>query len=364
YIVFLPATGMLSMVIPTFSRRPMIGHTFIALATVATGLVGFGVWVHHMFAEGLPQLSISFFSAASMTVSIPSAVQIFAWLATIWSARAIFATPMLFALAFVFQFVIGVISGVMTAAVPFDWQITDTYFVVAHIHYVLAGGTLFGVLAAVHYWYPKMYGRMLDERIGKVSFWVMFIGFNVVFFPMHISGLLGMSRRVYTYLPYAGLTGLNVLSTIGVYVFALGLLLTLFNAFWSHSRGIVAGPNPWGASSLEWLAESTPEDFNFAHIPIVHSRDPLWDGGVTPGPAYDEARLTPRTSTLDATLEEPIEMPEDNAWTVVSSVALLVVFAGLLYRSYPWIIAGFAITLFSAARWMWPTTTKLLETEA
>jgi len=364
YIVFLPATGMLSMVIPTFSRRPMVGHTFIALATVATGLVGFGVWVHHMFATGMPQLSMGFFSAASMTVSIPSAVQIFAWLATIWYGRAVFTTPMLFALGFVFQFVIGGISGVMTAAVPFDWQVTDTYFVVAHIHYVLAGGTLFGVLAAIYYWYPKMYGRMLNERLGKWSFWVSFIGFNIGFFPMHISGLLGMSRRVYTYLPNTGLTAPNVVSTIGVYIFALGLVLTLYNAVWSRVRGVVAGPNPWGASSLEWLAESPPEHFNFAHIPVVHSREPLWDGGVTPGPAYDEARLTPRTSTLDATLEEPIEMPEDNAWTLVSSLALLLIFAALLYRSYLWIIVGTVVLLFSAARWLWPTTTKLLETEA
>ncbi|HXD47491.1 MAG TPA: cbb3-type cytochrome c oxidase subunit I, partial [Gemmatimonadaceae bacterium] len=223
YIVFLPATGMLSMVIPTFCRRPMIGHTFVALATVVTGLVGFGVWVHHMFATGLPQLSISFFSAASMTVSIPSAITIFAWLATMWHGRVVLATPMLFAIAFIVQFVIGGISGVMTAAVPFDWQVTDTYFVVAHIHYVLAGGTLFGVMAAIYYWYPKMYGRMLSESIGKASFWLMFVGFNVGFFPMHLSGLLGMPRRVYTYSASSGLGPLNMLSTIGVYVFAVGL---------------------------------------------------------------------------------------------------------------------------------------------
>jgi cytochrome c oxidase subunit 1/cytochrome c oxidase subunit I+III len=364
YIVFLPATGMLSMVIPTFCRRPMVGHTFVALATVSTGLVGFGVWVHHMFTTGLPQLSMTFFGAASMTVSIPSAIQIFAWIATMWYGRVVLATPMLFAIAFVVQFVIGGISGVMTAAVPFDWQVTDTYFIVAHIHYVLAGGTLFGVLAGIHYWYPKMFGRLLDESLGKVSFWLTFIGFNIAFFPMHISGLMGMPRRVYTYGAMSGLAGANLVSTIGTYILALGLVLIFVNVVWSRVSGDAAGRNPWGAAGLEWLAESPPEHFNFAHIPIVSSRDPLWDGGYEPGPAFDEARLTPRTSTLDARLETAIEMPEDNAWTLVISLAMLAAFAGLLVRSYPWAIGGTIVSLLSAARWMWPTTTKVLETEA
>ena len=364
YIVFLPATGMLSMVIPTFCRRPMVGHTFLALATVVTGLIGFGVWVHHMFSTGLPQLSISFFSAASMTVSIPSAVTIFGWLATMWYGRVVLTTPMLFAIGFIVQFVLGGISGVMTAAVPFDWQVTDTYFVVAHIHYVLAGGTLFGVMAGFYYWAPKMYGFMLSERLGKWSFWLMFIGFNVGFFPMHISGLLGMARRVYTYPSGAGLELPNLISTIGVYVFAVGVLASAWNLARSRAVGVPAGNNPWGAAGLEWLATSPPEHFNFAHIPIVMSREPLWDGGYAEGSSYDEARLTPRTSSLDAALEEPIEMPEDNAWTLVISLAMLVAVVALLVRSYGWAIGAGVVTLFSMARWMWPTTTKVLETEA
>ena len=363
YIVFLPATGMLSMVVPTFCRRPMIGHTFVALATITTGLIGFGVWVHHMFATGLPQLSISFFSAASMTVSIPSAVTIFAWLATMWYGRVVFATPMLFAIAFIVQFVIGGISGVMTAAVPFDWQVTDTYFVVAHIHYVLAGGTLFGVMAGAYYWYPKAYGRMMSESLGKVSFWLMFIGFNVGFFPMHISGLQGMPRRVYTYSVASGFGPANLVTTIGVYVFALGLLLSFWNAIKSRVAGEVASRNPWGAATLEWLAESPPEHYNFAHIPIIHGREPLWDGAYEEGPAYDLTRLTPRTSTLDATLEEPLEMPEDNLWSVVLPLAMLAATVGLLLRSLPWAIAGVVISLISLARWMWPSNTRTLETE-
>ncbi|MFI5227526.1 MAG: cytochrome c oxidase subunit I [Gemmatimonadales bacterium] len=364
YIVFLPATGMLSMVIPTFCRRPMIGHTFVALATVVTGLVGFGVWVHHMFATGLPQLSISFFSAASMTVSIPSAITIFAWVATMWYGRVVLATPMLFAIAFIVQFVIGGISGVMTAAVPFDWQVTDTYFVVAHIHYVLAGGTLFGVMAAIYYWYPKMYGRMLSESIGKISFWLMFVGFNVGFFPMHISGLLGMPRRVYTYSASSGLGALNMLSTVGVYLFAVGLLVSFWNVVRSARTGAEAGRNPWGAASLEWMTESPPEHFNFKHIPVVESREPLWDGGVHDGPAYDERRLTPRTSSLDAALETPIELPNDNLWPVAMSLVLLIAFIAVLARSWIWAVVGAAATLLMLARWMWPRPNFVLETEA
>jgi cytochrome c oxidase subunit 1/cytochrome c oxidase subunit I+III len=364
YIVFLPATGMLSMIIPTFSRRPMVAHSFIALATVATGLVGFGVWVHHMFATGLPQLSMSFFGAASMTVSIPSAIQIIAWIATMWFGRVVLKTPMLFAIAFIVQFVIGGISGVMTAAVPFDWQVTDTYFVVAHIHYVLAGGTVFGVLAAVYYWYPKMFGRMLDERLGKVSFWTMFLGFNLGFFPMHIAGLLGMLRRVYTYEPGLGLELWNMLSTIGAYIFAIGLAMTLWNVIQSRFAGAIAGPNPWGAATLEWLAASPPEHYNFAQMPVVTSREPLWDDGVLAGPAFDETRLSPRTSVLDAQLEHVIELPTDNIWTVIMSLALLGTFSGLLVR-WNW-FAGIcaAIAFLSTARWMWPLQSRVMETEA
>jgi cytochrome c oxidase subunit 1/cytochrome c oxidase subunit I+III len=364
YIVFLPATGMLSMVIPTFSRRPMVGHSFIALATVATGLVGFGVWVHHMFATGLPQLSMSFFSAASMTVSIPSAIQIVAWITTMFFGRVVFKTPMLFAIAFIVQFVIGGISGVMTAAVPFDWQVTDTYFVVAHIHYVLAGGTVFGVLAAVYYWYPKMFGRMLSERLGQLSFWTMFVGFNVGFFPMHISGMLGMLRRVYTYQPGLGLELWNLLSTIGAYIFAIGLAMTLWNVIQSRFAGEIAGPNPWGAATLEWLAASPPEHYNFGNVPVVTSREPLWDGGVLAGPAFDEGRLSPRTSVLDAQLENVVELPNDNVWTVIMSLALLGTFSGLLVRWNLFAAICGAIAFLSCARWMWPLQSKVMETEA
>ena len=358
YIIFLPATGMLSMIVPTFSRRPMIGHELVALSTVITGLVGFGVWVHHMFATGMSQLSMSFFAAASMTISVPSAVTIFAWLATMWHGRVVLATPMLFALAFVVQFLIGGISGVMTAAVPFDWQVTDTYFVVAHLHYVLAGGSVFGLFAALYYWAPKMYGWMLDERIGKVSFWLMFVGFNVGFFPMHIAGLLGMPRRVYTYPASMGVTGANLISTIGVYVFGLGIVVTALNLLWSRTHGARATSNPWGGSSLEWLAESPPAPYNFAHLPSVSSRSPLWDGGYANGPAYDDGRLTTTTTPIDAAPRQPAELPDENMWSVFIAFTMLLAFSALLVRSYLWTGIGIAATLWSLARWLAPAPAK------
>jgi cytochrome c oxidase subunit 1/cytochrome c oxidase subunit I+III len=363
YIIFLPATGMLSMIIPTFCRRPLVGHAFVALATVVTGLIGFGVWVHHMFATGLPALSMGFFGAASMTISIPSAVTIFAWLATMWYGRVILATPMLFALAFIVQFTIGGISGVMTAAVPFDWQVTDTYFVVAHIHYVLAGGSVFGLFAGVYYWVPKMYGWKLGETTGKVSFWLMFIGFNVAFFPMHVSGLLGMPRRVYTYSDALGVSGLNLVSTVGSYVFAIGIALTAWNLLRSRWARVPAGDNPWNASTLEWLTASPPEPFNFAHIPTVTSGIPLWDGGYAAGPALDSARLTPVTTALDGNAEPPVELPGENLWSVVIAFTMLIACVGLLVHSYLVFGTGLGTTLFCAARWLWPTTARVGEVE-
>ena len=364
YIVFLPATGMLSMIIPVFSRRPIIGHTFVALATVTTGVIGFGVWVHHMFATGLPQLSMGFFGAASMTIAIPSAVQIFAWLATMWHGRVVLRLPMLFAIAFIIQFTIGGISGVMTAAVPFDWQVHDTYFVVGHLHYVLAGSSLFALLAALHYWFPKMTGRMMDRRLGLVSFWVLVLGFNLAFFPMHIAGLQGMVRRVYTYPAGSGLATTNLIETIGAYLFAIGLVLVLANLARSRRHGAVAGDNPWGADSLEWLTSSPPPPYDFERIPVVRGRNPLWKDGVGEGPALDEARLTSRTSALDAEPERPLELPEENLWTLVICFGLLAAFTGLLLRWNVVAAAGAALTLLSLARWLWPLPRRVQEVDA
>ncbi|CAN5895823.1 hypothetical protein BH11GEM2_BH11GEM2_07670 [soil metagenome] len=360
YILILPATGMVSMMLPTFCRRRIVGYAFVAMATVSTGLIGFGVWAHHMFATGLPHVAEGFFSAASMAVSIPSAVQIFAWIATLWASRRIVRpTPMLFILGFFVLFVIGGISGVMVASVPFDWQAHDTYFVVAHLHYVLIGMNLFPVIAAFYYWLPKMTGRMLDERLGRWNFWVMFVGMNITFFPMHILGLRGMPRRIYTYAEGLGWDSLNMVETIGAYIFAFGVLLFVINVVRSRFRGAPAGDNPWQASTLEWSVSSPPPAYNFEVIPVVASRDPLWDAAPAadnPGDAriLDERKETIGTSTLDAEPNRRLLMPEDSIVPLLLALALAAVFLGLLWKSVLLGAVGVAATLVFIVLWVWP----------
>src|SRR5919197_3051189 len=292
YIIFLPAVGIVSTIVPVFSRRPVIGYVWLALAAMSTAIIGFGVWVHHMFAIGLPNLTMAFFSAASLLITIPSGVQIFAWVATIIAGKPVLKAPFLFILGFLWVFVIGGVTGVMFAAVPFDQQITDSYFVVAHFHYVLFGGAVFPLFAAIHYWVPKMFGRMLNEALGKLSFWLIFIGFNTTFFPMHISGLLGMPRRIYTYHAGLGWDGWNLASTIGSFVLGVGILVVLANfVVFALRKGKPAGRNPWGADSLEWATSSPPPAYNFLEIPTVRTAEPLWD--------------QPELSTLNDVVHEP-----------------------------------------------------------
>nr|MBA2671042.1 cytochrome c oxidase subunit I [Gemmatimonadota bacterium] len=277
YIIFVPALGIVSSIVATFTRREVVGYTWLVLSTVAIGFVSFGLWVHHMFSTGLPSLGMSFFSVASMVIAIPSGIQIFAWLATIWHGRIILTTAMWYVLGFIVLFVLGGVTGVMVASVPFDQQVHDTYFVVAHFHYVIIGGSVFPLFGAFYYWFPKVYGRMLSERLGKWNFWTMFVGFNVTFFPMHITGLVGMPRRVYTYLPGLGWDTLNLISTVGAVMFTLGILLFFVNAVWSRRYGALAGDDPWESNTLEWATASPPEPYNFRHIPIIASRNPVWD---------------------------------------------------------------------------------------
>jgi cytochrome c oxidase subunit I len=367
YIIVLPATGMASMMFPTFCRRPIVGHTYIALATVSTGLFGFGVWAHHMFATGMPLLSTTFFSAASMAVSVPSGMQIFAWVATIWAARRhVFSTSFLFLLGFMALFIIGGISGVMTASVPYDWQVTDSYFVVAHLHYVLVGINLFPVIAAFYYWLPKMTGRLLNERLGRWNFWVMFVGANLTFFPMHIAGIRGMPRRVYSYPAGMGWDSMNMLESIGAAVFAIGVLLFVVNVLWSRRAGAVAGNNPWGGSSLEWSVPSPPPEYNFVVIPVVRSRDPLWDtpelgetGDVPEYRVLDEGRRTLGTTVLDGQPEKVLRMPEDSLWPLAIAVALAAMFTALLLASATIIVLSAILVLVCAGGWLWPKQEEL-----
>ena len=372
YIVVLPAIGLASDVIPTFCRRPLAGYTFVALSTITTAMLGFGVWVHHMFATGLPPLSTSFFSAGSMLIAIPSGVSVFAWIATMWHGRPVFKVPFLFMAGFVVLFVIGGVSGVMTAAVPFDWQLTDTYFVVAHLHYVLIGINVFPVFGAVYYWFPKMTGRMMSETLGKWVFWTMFVGFNVGFFPMHIAGLLGMPRRIYTYQPGLGWDTVNLVTTIGAYLFAVGVLLFLVDVVRSLLVGPPAGDNPWDAPTLEWSVPSPPPPYNFAVLPTVRSRHPLWESrlrenaesSVHEGPVLDDGRETFATSALDGEPEEVLRMPGDSLWPLLLSLAMLVLCYGLLLSNWPLAIVGAVAVFFTIAGWFWPTSGRAARGEA
>jgi cytochrome c oxidase subunit 1 len=356
YIIFLPATGFVSEIVATFSRRSLFGYPIVVLSLVGTGILSFGLWVHHMFATGLPRVGYSFYTAASMAVSIPTGLQIFCWIATMWDGRPRLQVPMLYVIGFIVTFVIGGLSGVMIAAVPLDLQLHDTYFIVAHFHYVLIGGAVFPLLGAITYWYPKFTGRLMSERLGKVSFWTIFLGFQLTFFPMHIAGLMGMPRRVYTYPAGMGLELPNLLSSIGSAVVALAVLLFVVNmavSFWSGSR---AGPDPWQAPSLEWAADSPPRWYNFAHLPAVESRTPLWDGGaeiaVVHGLRVDDRELL-LTSVVSAApdLREPSAVP--SIWPFIAAVATSITFICSVFS--PWALVFGAIPIGAALiAWFWP----------
>jgi heme/copper-type cytochrome/quinol oxidase subunit 1 len=278
YIMVLPAFGMISEVVPVFSGKPIYGYEFVAASGVAIAFLSLAVWAHHMFAVGLGHPADLFFAISSMAIAVPTGVKIFNWTATLYGGRLRFTTSMLFALGFLAMFTIGGLSGIAFAAVPIDWQLTDSYFVVAHFHYVLFGGTALGVFAGVYYWFPKITGRMLSERIGRLHFWLTFIGFNLTFMIQHVLGMYGMPRRVFTYPPLPGWEAMNMISTVGAFVLAFAVLVFLVNVMVSLRSGEVAGDNPWNAWTLEWATTSPPPHENFPKgVPPVRGRRPLWD---------------------------------------------------------------------------------------
>jgi len=358
YIIFLPATAFVSEIVTTFSRRSIYGYSVVALSLVGTGILAFGLWVHHMFATGLPRVGYSFFTAASMSVAIPTGLQIFCWIATMWEGRPRLTVPMLYVIGFIFTFVIGGLSGVIIASVPLDLQLTDTYFIVAHLHYVLIGGSVFPLLGAITYWFPKVTGRMMSERMGKVAFWTIFLGFQLAFFPMHISGLMGMPRRVFTYPAGMGLELWNMLSTIGAFVVGAAVLLFVVNLLASLFRGAPAGPNPWEAPSLEWATASPPGPYNFAHIPVVESRTPLWENEdslrVVHGLRVDEPELL-LTTVISAApdIREPGVAP--SLWPFISTIAVAVAFVCSIFS--PWALVFGAVPVgIALTAWFWPKT--------
>ena len=362
YIIVLPALGIVSSVVPVFTRRPIAAYPFIVLATVATGIISFGVWVHHMFAVGISDVAESFFAAATLTISLPAGIQMFAWIATMWRGRVVLSTAMLYAISFVAAFVVGGVTGVMFAVVPFDQQVTDSYFVVAHFHYVLFGGAVLPLLAGLFYWWPKITGRTINEKAGKWSFVVVFVGFNLTFFPMHISGLEGMPRRIYTYGPDTGWTIWNILSTAGSYLLGAGFVFTLGVLVESLLRDRWAPDDPWRANTLEWATASPPEDYNFPVIPTVHSLNPLWDGQTLPSMVehrYDDQRTmldhhkTLRTSELDARVEAIIAMPSDTSLPLCLAACLTVSVIGLLAGLYVLAAVAFAGVGVAAVVWLW-----------
>jgi cytochrome c oxidase subunit I len=363
YAIVLPAMGMVSDGLPVFCRRPVVGYSLLALSTVATMILGFGVWVHHMFATGLPGLGLSFFSGASLVITIPSAVAVFAWLATIWLGRPVITTAFLYFSSTILLFVIGGVSGFMTASVPVDWQLTDTYFVVAHLHYVLIGINVFPVLGAVYFWFPKMTGRLLDERLGRWNFWITFIGFNLAFLPMHLTGLLGMPRRVYTYSDGMGWNTLNMITSVGSFVLAVGIALLVVNVLKSLKSGAPAAANPWDAPTLEWAVPSPPPPYNFAVIPTIGSRHPLWEArlgeegvhsSIDRGMLLEDGKETIATTALDAEPDMVLEMPEDSFAPLVLALGTVIVFVGLLLKLWELAAAGGGVTVLALLVWLWP----------
>ncbi len=351
YILILPAMGIVSEILPTFAKKPLFGYPVIVLSGIIIGFLGWMVWSHHMFTVGLGPVANSVFAITTMAIAVPTGIKIFSWIATMWGGSLIFKTPMLFSIGFIALFIVGGLSGVMHSSAASDAQQQDTYFVVAHLHYVLFGGAIFAIFGGIYYWFPKMFGRFLNERMGQINFWLMFIGMNLTFFPMHFLGLDGMPRRIYTYAEGMGWDFWNIISTVGSFTLALGILVFIVNFIKSVRSGEIAGADPWDGRTLEWSIPSPPPVYNFAQIPIVHDRDAWWAQKREGIPAVPVAG-----SSED---EHDIHLPQASYWPLVTSIGLFIGAYGLLFtidiagisRVPVVAVIGGAITMVGIVAW-------------
>ncbi len=361
YVLILPAMGIVSEVIPVFSRKPLFGYSAVVFAGAAIGFLGFGVWAHHMFSSGITPVAQAAFGLATMTIAIPTGIKIFNWLATMWMGRIRLTTPMLFAIGFIAMFTIGGLSGVTHAVVPSDWQQTDTYYIVAHLHYVLFGGSVFGIFAGLYYWFPKLTGKVMSDKLGKLHFWLMFIGFNLTFAPMHWLGLQGMVRRTWKYAPEMGLEPWNMAVTVGAFIIALSVAVFMFNWYVSRRRGAASGLDPWDARTVEWMSPNPTPEYNFAVPPVVTSRDHFWylkydqdeDGRAVPKPGKDEIVSAIEREQLNPTA--PIHLPNPSYFPIFMALGIPLVFYGIIYHTTIWgkalIVIGVVISLSAVIGW-------------
>ena len=349
YILILPAMGIVSEILPTFSSKPLFGYSVIVFSGIIIGFMGWAVWSHHMFTVGLGPIANAAFSITTMAIAIPTGVKIFNWIATMWKGQIRFTAPMLFAIGFISMFIIGGLSGMMHAVAPSDAQQQDTYFIVAHIHYVLFGGSIFALIAGLYYWYPKITGRLMSEKLGKLNFFLTFVGFNLTFFPMHFLGLEGMPRRIYTYDSGFGFDLWNFVATIGALILGLSILSLLHNMFWSKRKGKIAGNDPWNARTLEWSIPSPPPDYNFASIPTVDKLDHFW---------YSKQKQLKNELPSETSDDETnIHMPSPSFFPFIVSLGIVIAAYGLMYN-IPVAIIGVLITIIGIYAWSFEPPTE------